>query len=155
MRYNETLMADDNLYTFQITAAEYRKLVELAYLGEWVVNAQHDADHQDEAAGEAIQALLGMMPGKGIDRDAETGRYYLDSDWTDKLYDQYILDYEDHVFWDELTERLAQRDLARDRSVGIEQIDREEDLLELRPIEERYRRELEQNGVERLELNDF
>jgi hypothetical protein len=148
-------MADDTIYTFQVTADEYRKLVELTYLGEWIINAQHDPDHQDESAADAVQALLGMIPGKGIDRDAETGRYFLDSDWTDKLYDNYILDYEDHVFWDELTERMAQRDLAQERGVGIEQIDREEDLLALRPIEERYRHELEQNGVERLELNDF
>lgn len=148
-------MANDKPISFQITPDEYRKLIEMAYLGEWMINAHHDADHQDEPAGEAIQALLGMMPGNGVERDAETGCYFLDSDWTDRLYDQHILDYEDHVFWDELTERLAQRDLAQERSVGIEQIDREEDLLELRPIEEKYRRELEQNGVERLELNDF
>jgi hypothetical protein len=69
------------------------------------------------------------------------------------LYDAYILDYDDHVFWDELTERLAQRDLAKQRGVSPDEINRDDDLLELRPLEERYHRELEEHGVERLDIS--
>jgi hypothetical protein len=131
---------------------ELRQLIELAYLGEWMVNAHHDADHQDDSSTERVQQLLAAAKLPGIGQDAESGQYFLESDWSDKLYEKYILDYDDHVFWDELTERLAQRDLAKRRGVGIDTIDRDEDILELRPLEERYRRELEQHGVDHLEL---
>jgi hypothetical protein len=135
-----------------ITPEDYRKLIELAYLGEWLVNAQHDTDFQDDQAGRALQSLLSAAPVDGVDRDAETGDYFLKADWVEQLYDSYILDYDDHVFWDELTERLAQRDLAKKRGVSPDDINRDDDLLELRPLEERYRRELEENGVERLDI---
>ena len=138
------------------TQEELRQLVELAYLGEWVINAHHDPDHQDESASERVQQLLAQVKTPGVDRDVETSQYFLESEWSDRLYDQYILDYDDHVFWDELTERLAQRDLARRRGVNVDLIERDDDLIELRPIEEHYRRELEQHGVENLELKgDF
>lgn len=129
---------------------EYRKLIELAYLGEWVINAHHDTEYQDDAADQVVQKLLGAHPQEGIGRDTETGEYYMTDDWIEQLYDAHILDYDDHVFWDELTERLAQRDLAKERGVPLDDINRDDDLLELRPLEERYRSELEEYGIERL-----
>jgi len=88
-----------------------------------------------------------------IDLDAETGEYFMKSEWTERLYDEYILDYDDHTFWDELTERLALRDLARKRGVESDQVNRDDDLLQLRPIEDRYRAELEEHGLDHLEIN--
>ena len=141
-----TLPFDDN---------EQRKLVELAYLGEWLINAHHDPEHQDESARAAVQQLLAQVKGlEGIDKDVETGDFYLDEAWTERLYTAYIADYDDHVFWDELTERLAQRDLARNREVTIDEIDRDEDLAALKPLEEAYRHELEHHGIDHLELGE-
>lgn len=134
---------------------EQRKLIELAYLGEWLINAHHDPEHQDEAAQRLVQQLLeDAAPAKGIGRDVETNEFYLDEAWTEQLYNDYIADYDDHVFWDELTERLAQRDLARQRGVETDEVIRDDDLLELKPLEETYRRELEQHGIDHLELGD-
>lgn len=140
---------------FQLGPEEYRRLIELVYLGEWMTNAQHDPEHQDEGATDILQRLLSAQAVDGVGRDVESRKYYLEDSWADRLYDHYVLDYDDHVFWDELVERLAQRDLARERGVGPESIDREENLGELRPIEERYRRELEQHGLERFNFGDF
>ena len=134
---------------------EFRKLIELAYLGEWVINAHHDTEFQDDSASLVLQKLLAAEVSEDIGQDPETGEHFIQTGWAERLYDQYILDYDDHVFWDELTERLAQRDLARLRDVSLDEINRDDDLLELRPLEERYRTELEDNGVERLELRDF
>ena len=135
-----------------LTPHQYKKLVELAYLGEWVINAHHDTEYQDDHATDALQTLLAAHPMPEVTRDDETGQYYMSTDWSERLYDKYILDYDDHVFWDELTERLAQRDLARSRGVSPDDINRDDDLLELRPLEERYRLELEEHGVDRLDI---
>ena len=136
----------------KLTTAQYRKLIELAYLGEWVINAHHDTEYQDEAADQVLQTLLAAHPLREIGRDDETSRHYMQTDWVEQLYDNFILDYDDHVFWDELIERLAQRDLAKQRGVSLDEINRDDDLLELRPLEEHYRTELEEHGIERLEI---
>lgn len=136
----------------ELTNEEFRKLIELAYLGEWMINAQHDPEFQDEAAGDVVQKLLVAHKFHDIDRDAETGEYFMKSEWTERLYDEYVLDYDDHTFWDELTERLAQRDLAKERGVSADELNRDDDLLELRPLEDRYRAELEEHGLDRLEI---
>lgn len=135
-----------------LKSEEYRKLIELAYLGEWVINAHHDTDYQDDAATAALQKLLAAHPLPEVVKDDETGEHYMNVEWIERLYDAYILDYDDHVFWDELAERLAQRDLAKRRGVSPDDINRDDDLLELKPLEERYRDELEEHGIERLEI---
>lgn len=140
---------------FDLTQAEYRELVRLAYLGEWLINAPHDPEHEDEPASLAFQRLLAIgheLP--DIDQDAETLEYFIKAKLTDGYYDAHISDYDDHVFWDELSERLAARDLAAQRHVNSETIDREEDLAVLRPIEDKYRLEFEHYGIERLEIQD-
>ena len=140
---------------FDLTEAEYRELVRLAYLGEWLINAPHDPEDEDELASLAFQRLLAIgrsLP--EIDQDAETTEYFIKAKVSDGYYDDHISDYDDHVFWDELCERLAARDLAAQRHVNPEMIDREEDLAALRPIEDKYRAEFEHYGIERLEIED-
>ena len=137
----------------ELTTEEFRKLIELAYLGEWMVNAQHDPQFQDETAGALVQKLLVAHKLPNVDLDAETGEYFMKAEWTERLYDEYILDYDDHTFWDELTERLAMRDLAKERGVDPNSINRDDDLLQLRPLEDRYRTELEEHGLDRLDIS--
>jgi hypothetical protein len=136
-----------------LTPDQYRKLIELAYLGEWMINAQHDPEFQDDAADAAVQHLLASHPLPDVGRDEETGDYFMQAEWTERLYDDHILDYDDHVFWDELTERLAMRDLARERGVEADQIDRDEELHTLRPLEDRYHQEFEEHGLDRLDIS--
>jgi len=138
----------------QLEPEEFRKLIELAYLGEWLINAHHDTEYQDDGASAVVQRLLASHALEGVGKDDETGEFFMRDEWVEELYDKYILDYDDHVFWDELTERLAQRDLARRRGVPMDQVNRDDDLLELRPLEEVYRQELEDNGVERLDIRE-
>ena len=138
-----------------LTPEQFRKLIELAYMGEWVINAHHDTEFQDDEADKVLQELLKAMPAEDIGRDEETGDYFMRSEWVEGIYDRHIMDYDDHVFWEELTERLAQRDLAGARGISPDDINRDDDLLELRPLEERYRQEFEDNGVERLELRGY
>lgn len=140
--------------SLQLEPNEYRKLIELAYLGEWLINAHHDSEVQDDEASSVLQLLLAAAPHPElVSQDPETGDFFMKDAWVEQLYESYIADYDDHVFWDELTERLAQRDLAQRKGVEMDAISRDEDLLELLPFEERYHRELEENGIERLVID--
>lgn len=136
-----------------VDAKQYRKLLELAYLGEWMINAHHDTEAQDDEAATALQQLMSQVTDPDIGRDEETGEFYMSSEWAERLFDTYILDYDDHVFWDELAERLASRDLAKERGISPDDIVRDDDLPDLRPLEDRYRLELEERGIDRLEIS--
>jgi hypothetical protein len=64
----------------ELTTEEFRKLIELAYLGEWMINAQHDPEFEDESAGALVQKLMGAHKLPNIDVDDETGEYFMKSD---------------------------------------------------------------------------
>lgn len=141
--------------SLSLSGEDYGELLRLAYLGEWLINAQHDGDHQDDVAQRALQRLMSAGEGTGlVRRDAETGQFFIEQDMADAWFDHHIADYDDHVFWDELIERVAVRDLAERRGVAPDTIERDDHLVELKPIEERYRQEFEHHGVERLEVVD-
>ena len=131
---------------------QYRKLIELAYLGEWMLNAHHVDEHQDEDATQIFQQLLASNEFEGVETDPETGRKFLIAEWDTMLQERKISDYDDHTFWEELTERLAERDLAKRTGQRVDDIDRDDDLIELKPIEERYHHEFEEHGLERLQI---
>ena len=137
---------------FSFSVEQCRKLVELAYLGEWMLNAHHADEHQDEAASLLFQQLLSAVDVEGVETDPETGRKFLVAEWDTMLQERKISDYDDHTFWEELTERLAERDLAKRTGQRVEDIDRDDDLIELKPIEERYRHEFEEHGLERIHI---
>ena len=139
-----------------LSVEQYRKLIELAYLGEWMLNAHHADEQQDEAATKLVQQLLSEIDMEGVETDPETGRKFLIAEWDTMLQERKISDYDDHTFWEELTERLAERDLAKRTGQRVEDIDRDDDLLELKPLEQRYQHEFEEHGLERLHIqSDF
>lgn len=136
-----------------LSAEDYRRLIELVYLGEWMINAQHSPDFHDTAATGVLQKLLAAHPAmKHVEQDPETGDYFMTDDWTDVLYEKHILDYDDHVFWDELVERLAARDVSHRLGLEADDLDRDEYLDKLLPLEDQYRQEIEARGLERFEL---
>lgn len=134
---------------------EYKQLIKLAYIGEWVINANNNTDELNEEAVLSLQRL--MAPGVKtpiIDQDTETKEYFLATDIANQYYDEYIASYDNEIFWEELSERLAARDYAQKKHVSPELINREEEIFHLKPIEEGYRKEFEDYGLERLEIND-
>ena len=134
---------------------QFAEILRLVYLGEWVVNSQHDDEHQDGAATASLQLLLALgaqLSPDTIGRDEETGLYYVNEELTGQWQDRHIEDYSDHVFWQELAQRLAERDLAAQLGVPVEELDPEEQVAQLRPLRERYWHELDHHGLERVEL---
>jgi len=140
-----------------VTPTEFAEMLRLAYLGEWVVNSQHAGEHQDERAARALQLLLALgerLSPDVIDRDAETGQFFVRPELAERWQDEYVADYDDHIFWQELAERLAERDLAAQLGVDVTELDVEEQVAELRPLRERYWREFDDNGLERFIVGD-
>ena len=68
---------------------------------------------------------------------------------------QYIDDYDNQTFWEELIERLANRDfLAKYGEEAIQKMSFEERFTKFQEFEERYDEEFEDHGIERIVISD-
>jgi hypothetical protein len=138
-----------------LTKEQYEKLMELVYLGNWVVNSYRADDRLDEFDRMA-EHVLSFAPSSGyqdrVEFDEFEGRYFPSRKFDEELQ-QYIDEYDDDVFWNTLIERLAERDLIR--AHGEETVNRmewDEYNQKIEPLLKKYEKEIDDNGVENLEI---
>jgi hypothetical protein len=130
-----------------ITKKEYRLLLDLVYVGNWVLNSMRDNDRFQEY--DEIQETLfskceqfGMKSlAVNIDGAAMPSREYEDGG-----IHEAIADYEDAVFFEILAEELARRDM-NNRLISPD------DFGELTARIDEYIAEFEKNGVENISLD--
>jgi len=142
----------------ELDRQELEKLLELAYLGDWMLNGRHDAGDRDKEFEPLLQKLYELAEQEGfgylIAADEETGGLK-PSPAFDARVDgaEFIAHYDDHVFWDELALRLAERDLesevGSDAYKAMLAHEREEKVDE---IAANYDREFEKRGLSRLKI---
>jgi hypothetical protein len=139
----------------RLSGEQYEKLLHLAYLGNWVVNAYRGSEAKPEydEAAELIYAHAAEAGLKSlVDFDEAEGRYFPSARLEDELA-ELIDDYDDWAFWDLLILKLAERDLVR--QAGQEAVDAMDDkeLEERRaPYVKKYEKEVENNGILDLEI---
>jgi hypothetical protein len=138
-----------------LTKEQYEKLMELVYLGNWVVNSYRADDRLDEFDRMA-EHVLSFAPSSGyqdrVEFDEFEGRYFPSRKFDEELQ-QYIDEYDDDVFWNTLIERLAERDLIR--AHGEETVNRmewDEYNQKIESLLKKYEKEIDDNGVENLEI---
>lgn len=144
--------------TIDFESENLTQLLKAVFFGAWVKNATKGDDERDTAMDSFVQYVLGSVWNAGektrVTVSAE-GRYDFASDFTEVLLEQ-VDEYDNDVFWDELVDQLARRDYfqknpskvgkplegkaAAEAGVGI---DRES---------EKYDKEFEERGVERLRI---
>ncbi len=144
----------------EITKEEYLDLLDLLHIAGWVLVAHKtEKDPRTEKYDAIIQkfyALAGQMgSGDLIEFDPVARKYYPTRKFEEgsNVMD-FVDEFVDHSFWDELIIRLAERDAARQVG-GYEQLDllSHEDRHALEdPLEERYSGEFNENGIDRLEI---
>jgi hypothetical protein len=131
-----------------ISAEQYKNLLLMSYLGNWIVNAHRvEADEAFEAAASRIYFhAKSAGAGRLVERDAESGRYYPTCD-LEELAHPWVDAYDNETFWDELIDRLSERDLvAKHGRNACEQMTIEERFGNLEEFETRYGEEFENHG---------
>jgi len=131
---------------------QYRDLLRLVYLGDWMANAIKESPPY--LFEEVEQHILSYAKEAGMDRsvvfDHESKKYYQTADF-DQEMQEIIEDYENYIFWEELASRLAERDLVDE--IGEEAIEKM-DVLEIvkakEPFLVKYYQEFEKNGLENI-----
>lgn len=134
----------DDQINIELTDKEFRRLLDLVYIGNWILNSTREKDRFEDY--DILQEKLFALC-------ARNGMSALISRWQGHIFPsqayenggihEAIADYEDAVFFDILAEELARRDLGC--------LDGEPaDLTELNARMDEYMDEFEKSGVENL-----
>lgn len=141
----------------KFTKNEMEKLLELLSIADWVLTSMDvEEDERKDDYLKLLQKLYheayesGMT--KEIEYDEDAKDYYLSEDWEEETQVRdFIEEYEDASFWEELTFRLADRDIDRKMN-GKTPKNFEEHVAMFTKIQSKYEEEFEKNRLENLEV---
>ena len=143
-----------------ISKEEYRSLLDVLQMAEWVMHAhEEEKDPLTEPYDKVIQKFYALAKDMGQDHmveyDPKLQEYFLSLEFEDTSPSrEFITEFTNETFWDELIHRLADRDIAR-KIGGYEQLDAlsmTERFAHEGPILSKYAQEFDDNGLERLEI---
>ena len=130
-----------------LTGKEFRRLLDMVYIGNWVLNSTRASDRFEDY--DLVQEkLFSLCTKNGMRSLVQTwhGHVFPSKAYEDGGIHEAIADYEDAVFFDILAEELARRDMASD---GLS--DDAVAALALRMDE--YMAEFEKNSVNNLKVD--
>ena len=130
----------------ELTEKEFRRLLDMVYIGNWVLNSCRDDDRfEDNDLLE--EKLFSLCPEHGMRTLVQRwrGHSYPSRAFEEGGIHEAIADYEDAVFYDILAEELARRDMDAEQ---LPQSDTEELA---RRIDEYYE-EFEKNGIDNVKV---
>ena len=127
--------------TIDLTEKEFRRLLDLVYIGNWILNSTR-GDDRFEDYDLVQEKLFSLCAGQGMPTLIQRwrGHIFPSRAYEDGGIHEAIADYEDAVFFDILAEELARRDL------GFVETD-PEDFSELNARMEEYLDEFDKNGL--------
>ena len=131
----------------ELTQKEFRHLLDLAYIGNWVLNSTRGLDRFE--AYDQLQEKLFTLASKND--MPELSQVFMGHVFPSQAYEEggiheAIADYEDAVFFDILAEELARRDMSEEQLSP-------DDIGELTARMDNYMTEFEMNGIENISLN--
>ena len=96
----------------ELTEKEFRRLLDMVYIGNWILNSCRD-DDRFEDYDNLEEKLFSLCPEHGMRALVQRwrGHSYPSRAYEEGGIHEAIADYEDAVFYDILAEELARRDL--------------------------------------------
>ncbi|WP_295624101.1 hypothetical protein [uncultured Nitrosomonas sp.] len=142
-----------------ITKKEYRLLLDVLYLGDWMLTA-HDQEElpEKEKYQDVIQKFYSyaeeMGYGNLIEADKESNKYYETREYEDtSKVSEIIENYDNATFWDELVSGLAMRDAKETEGIdAIKKMSPEKRIELLHSLEEKYHEEFMANDLTNLKI---
>lgn len=130
----------------KLSKKEYRHLLDLVYIGNWVLNSARGLDRFEEY-DKVQEKLFGFADQYDL---PELSRLYFGHIFPSRAYEEggihnAISDYEDAVFFDILAEELSRRDMS------AENLD-PTDIKELTSRIDKYLAEFEVHGIDNLNI---
>lgn len=128
----------------ELTKKEYRRLLDMVYIGNWVLNSARGEDRFGDY--DALESLLfshAAEEGMGVLAEECEGEIIPSKAFVEGGIHEAIIDYENAVFFDILAEELSRRDMEEEH---IDPNDTEELLVRI----EEYMAEFEVSGTDKL-----
>ena len=125
----------------ELTNREYRRLLDLVYIGNWILNSTRGSDRfedYDQVESKIFSHCKDLNMNTLIER--WQGQIVPSRAFAEGGIHEAIMDYEDAVFFNILAEELARRDLGLEDSEP-------EDYTELTNRMEDYLAEFDKNGL--------
>ncbi len=136
---------------------ELKKLVEIAVMADWVMTAHDTEDdvRKDEYL-KLIQKIFATAWKNGMKKEIEhledINEFFPDETWEESsLARAFINEFEEKTFWDELVERLAEREL--NRKLGNKKAGSFEEHMEIyEKFASSFGEEFAENGITNLQV---
>ena len=134
--------------TIELSEKEFRRLLDLVYIGDWILNSARGEDRFEDY-DQLLEKLFSLCADVRMDSlmDYWNGHYFPSKAYREGGIHEAIADYEDAVFFDILAEELARRDMEGD---GVDASDE----TELVDRMEEYYQEFEQHGIDNLTVDN-
>ena len=136
----------------EISKTQYKTLLKALFLANWVVNSckTKRPDDEFERLEQHILSQGKFFDLKNVEFDEKHGKYYHDMDFEQKtlnLLDEFV----DVSFWDELTERLAERDFFKAFGEDeIRKMSRDDRFTKFYEFADSYEAEFAEHGLDNL-----
>lgn len=137
----------------KLTKNQYGNLMRLVYLGNWLVNAFRMEHEIIKKYNDIEQYIFSFAKEAGLNKYIEYiekyGKFFPTRELEeDEEIMELIDEYENEIFWDELINRLALRDLINKYGEDtIEKMSFEDRIKKKSPFIDKYEREFEENGI--------
>ncbi|MEZ4860787.1 MAG: hypothetical protein R3C14_05745 [Caldilineaceae bacterium] len=145
-----------------LTHDEYRQLIDMLYMAQWMLTAHKVGDDPRVEPYKTIEqkfyALATAMSADHlIEFASEFDQFFPTREFeTETSVHSFIDEYDDETFWDELTRRLAERDLLQQLGgrANFLKLSTEERFRRLSQLESTYAKEFAQSGIENLYIKE-
>ena len=137
------------------TEEQFRVLIELVSLGNWIANGPRSPEEQVKRYADLEEYILATAYRSGftdiVEFDREMNAYHPTGGFEDSLQ-PYIEEYDEDNFWDELIYRLAHRDFVAAYGKAIAAMTLGDRMEKEQPFLDKYFAEISERGIERLKL---
>jgi len=147
----------------KFTKEQYENLMKLCYLGNWMANAIHVGNVEDpkiKKFDDIEQYIYSFAKEFGfgdlVEYDKKYKEYFPTREFDeDPELEEIRNNYEGEAFWDELHYQLSERDFLKFYDMDeITKMDIYERIKKEEPFREKWDKELEKHGIERLDVNE-
>ncbi|RJQ33642.1 hypothetical protein C4568_04165 [Candidatus Parcubacteria bacterium] len=149
----------EDTHDIPFTRDQFRKLLRIVYLGNWLVNAHRDNSKNDprlKEFDEIEEYIFSQAHRFGfktlVERDKDDERWLPTRALEESLEDE-IDSYDDETFWEEMFYRLADRDFFRSYGeADIRKMSLMERFEKEQPFRDKWADEIDTYGLERIDI---
>jgi hypothetical protein len=137
----------------ELNREQYRQVLKLLYLGQWM--SLSFTDHDDEDVLDLEQYIFSFSHDFEsrdlVDYDEEVQLYFPSQEFEEEVFDM-IDDYDEFSFWEGMAARMAKRDLIRKYGDSIYDLNEDKRMEEEEALIDKYMAYFEEKGVEEINI---